>query len=49
LVLRQPLSIPAEQMVVCGVSIGHAIVEVEQRLMSRSDVDEFATFVGFEA
>lgn len=49
LVLRQLLSIRAEQMVVCGISIGHAIVQVEQRLMPRSDVDEFATFVGFEA
>jgi nitroreductase len=48
-ILRPLLSIPAEQMVVCGISIGRARVEGTKRLMPRADVDEFATFAGFEA
>jgi hypothetical protein len=36
-------------MVVCGVSIGRARVVGAERLMPRADVDEFATFAGFEA
>ena len=48
-ILRPLLSIPAEQMVVCGVSIGRARVVGAERLMPRADVDEFATFAGFEA
>ncbi|MCK1682860.1 nitroreductase [Bradyrhizobium sp. 147] len=47
-ILRPLLSIPAEQMVVCGVSIGRARVGAAERLMPRADVDEFATFAGFE-
>ena len=48
-ILRPLLSIPAEQMVVCGISIGRAQAEAKERLMPRADVDEFATFAGFEA
>ncbi|WP_377831211.1 nitroreductase (plasmid) [Bradyrhizobium lupini] len=48
-ILRPLLSIPAEQMVVCGVSIGRARVVGAERLMPRADIDEFATFAGFEA
>ncbi len=48
-ILRPLLLIPAEQMVVCGVSIGRARVVGAKRLMPRADVDEFATFAGFEA
>lgn len=48
-ILRPLLSIPAEQMVVCGISIGRAKVEAKERLMPRADVDEFVTFAGFEA
>jgi nitroreductase len=46
-ILRPLLSIPAEQMVVCAVSIGRASVTRAERLMPRADVDEFATFAGF--
>jgi nitroreductase len=49
-ILRRMLSIPAQQMVVCGISIGwprEAAVR-SQRLMPRADVGEFATFVGFD-
>jgi nitroreductase len=48
-ILRPLLSIPAEQMVVCGISIGRARAEAAQRLMPRADVDAFATFAGFES
>lgn len=48
-ILRPLLSIPAEQMVVCGISIGRAKAEARERLMPRADVDAFATFAGFEA
>jgi nitroreductase len=47
-ILRPLLSIPAEQMVVCGISVGKAKVERPDILMPRADIDEFATFVGFE-
>jgi nitroreductase len=47
-ILRPLLSIPAEQIVVCGVSIGRARVVGAERLMPRADVDQFATFAGFE-
>ncbi|WP_247564226.1 nitroreductase family protein [Bradyrhizobium sp. 151] len=48
-ILRNMLAIPAEQIVVCGISIGKANVESQERLMPRADVDEFATFLGFES
>ena len=48
-ILRLLLSIPAEEMVVCGISIGRAKIEAKERLMPRADVDEFAAFAGFEA
>jgi len=47
-ILRPLLSIPAEQMVVCGMSVGKASVQSQDRLMPRADIDEFATFLGFE-
>ena len=47
-ILRRVLSIPAEQMVVCGISVGKAKVDGQERLMPRADIDEFATFQGFE-
>ena len=47
-ILRPLLSIPAEQMVVCGISVGKARVQRQDRLMPRADIDEFATFLGFE-
>jgi nitroreductase len=47
-ILRLLLSIPDEQMVVCGISIGCAKDETKGRLMPRADIREFASFVGFE-
>ena len=47
-ILRPLLSIPAEQMVVCGISIGHARDGARGRLMPRADIAEFAAFAGFE-
>jgi nitroreductase len=47
-VLRPLLSIPEEQMVVCGISIGCAKDETKGRLMPRADIREFASFEGFE-
>jgi nitroreductase len=47
-ILRQQLSIPEEQMVVCGISIGHAERAPAARLMPRADVESFAAFAGFE-
>lgn len=47
-ILRPLLSIPEEQMVVCGISVGKPVVEA-QRLMPRAHVDEFATFLGLDA
>ncbi|MEH2549152.1 nitroreductase [Bradyrhizobium sp. AZCC 2262] len=50
IVLREFLPIPAEQMVVCGVSIGFAEDELVSsgRLMPRVAVSEFTRFIGFE-
>jgi nitroreductase len=48
-ILRPLLSNPTEQIVVCGISIGRAKVEARERLMPRADIDEFASFAGFEA
>jgi len=48
-ILRAHLSIPAEQMVVCGISIGHAKDATTRRLMPRVDVEAFASFKGFES
>ncbi|NUS20949.1 MAG: nitroreductase [Mesorhizobium sp.] len=47
-ILRPLLSIPAEQMVVCGISIGRAKNQTAGRLMPRADIAEFASFAGFE-
>lgn len=47
-ILRPLLSIPAEQMVVCGISIGRARNEAQARLMPRADLADFASFAGFE-
>ena len=47
-ILRAHLSIPAEQIVVCGISIGHAKGATTRRLMPRADVEAFASFEGFE-
>jgi nitroreductase len=49
-VLRQLLPIPAEEMVVCGMSVGFAEEAVGRRggLMPKIPVSEFATFVGFD-
>ena len=48
-ILRPLLSIRAEQVVVCGISIGRGRAERTERLMPRADVDEFVTFAGFES
>mgnify|MGYP001045741866 CR=1 FL=1 len=47
-ILRPLLSIPDEQFVVCGLSVGYAEHDMKPRLMPRSDVGEFASFSGFE-
>jgi hypothetical protein len=47
-ILRPLLSIPAEQMVVCGISMGHPREQASGRLMPRADVEAFASFKGFE-
>jgi nitroreductase len=47
-ILRPLLSIPPEQMVVCGISIGRARDGTRGRLMPRADVADFASFAGFE-
>lgn len=47
-ILRSLLSIPAEQMVVCGISIGHAKDKDARGLMPRADVQAFASFAGFD-
>jgi nitroreductase len=49
-VLRELLPIPAEEMVVCGMSVGFAEEAVARRggLMPKIPVSEFATFVGFD-
>jgi nitroreductase len=47
-ILRPLLSIPAEQMVVCGISMGHPKRQARERLMPRADLEAFASFKGFE-
>ncbi|MBR1165303.1 nitroreductase [Bradyrhizobium elkanii] len=47
-ILRPLLSIPAEQMVACGISMGHPRERSRTRLMPRADVEAFASFKGFE-
>jgi nitroreductase len=47
-ILRPQLAIPAEQMVVCGISIGRAKDPIADRLMPRADIADFASFAGFE-
>ena len=49
-ILRRMLSIPAPQMVVCGISIGWPRdgAARSQRLMPRAEVAEFASFIGFD-
>jgi len=47
-ILRPLLSIPAEQMVVCGISMGQPREQASGRLMPRADVEAFASFKGFE-
>jgi nitroreductase len=46
-ILRPLLSIPQEQIVVCGISIGYAKDDTTKRLMPRADVAAFASFAGF--
>jgi nitroreductase len=46
--IRPLLSIPQEQMVVCGISIGFAQDAPKLRLMPRAEVHEFASFAGFD-
>jgi len=47
-ILRPLLSIPDEQFVVCGLSIGYAKHEARPRLMPRSELTEFACLSGFD-
>lgn len=47
-ILRPMLSIPAEQMVACGISLGHPREQAKARLMPRADLEAFASFKGFE-
>ena len=47
-ILRPALSIPAEQMVACGISIGHPRERAKARLMPRADLEAFASFKGFD-
>ncbi|MEH2519170.1 nitroreductase [Bradyrhizobium sp. AZCC 1610] len=47
-ILRPLLSIPVEQMVICGISIGHAKDAATRGLMPRADVEAFASFAGFD-
>ncbi|PAY04679.1 nitroreductase [Bradyrhizobium sp. UFLA03-84] len=47
-ILRPALSIPAEQMVACGISVGHPRERGRARLMPRADLEAFASFKGFE-
>lgn len=48
-ILRPLLSIPAEQMVACGISLGHPKHQARARLMPRADLEAFASFKGFES
>ena len=45
--LREQLSIPDEQMVVCGISIGYSEGGASSRSMPRADIGDFVHFVGF--
>ena len=47
-ILRPLLSIPEEEIVVCGISIGSAKDQTKGRLMPRAEVMEFASFAGFD-
>lgn len=47
-VLRRMLPIPAEEMVVCGLSIGFADEASTGSLMPKAPVGEFAQFLGFD-
>jgi nitroreductase len=47
-ILRPLLSISSEQMVVCGISIGHAKDKAARGSMPRAKVEALATFMGFE-
>lgn len=47
-ILRPLLSIPAEEMVACGISLGHPRQRATARLMPRADVEAFASFKGFD-
>ncbi|MGY4475521.1 nitroreductase [Bradyrhizobium sp. USDA 3364] len=47
-ILRPRLSIPAEQMVACGISMGHPRERGKARLMPRADLEAFASFKGFD-
>ena len=49
-VLREHLPMPAEEMVVCGMSLGFAEEAVARRgsLMPKASVSEFAEFLGFD-
>ncbi|WP_083742218.1 nitroreductase [Bradyrhizobium mercantei] len=47
-ILRPALSIPAEQMVACGISIGHPRERGKARLMPRADLEAFTSFKGFD-
>jgi nitroreductase len=48
-VIRRELAIPDNEIVICGMALGHADTDaVENRLVTeRASVDEFATFQGF--
>jgi nitroreductase len=47
-ILRPLLSIPSEQMVVCGISIGRAKDGAARASMPRAEVGTIAKFMGFE-
>lgn len=47
-ILRPLLSIPSEQMVVCGISIGHAKDKTARTSMPRAEVGTIAKFMGFQ-
>ena len=47
--LREELGMPESQVVVCGMSLGHADLDAPENCfpVARAPVDEFATFTGF--
>jgi len=47
-ILRPLVSIPEEQIVVCGISIGYSKDQTTGRLMPRAEVNEFTSFAGFD-